>query len=333
MKKEIIKQNVGVDVSKDDIKVSLSILTTDYRIVVLCTRTFVNAVPGFQQLQEWIKLKNDPQGAVHFTMEATGVYYEGLAFFLYEKGYALHVVLPNYAKKYAESLGIKSKTDKLDAKILAQMGLERELRQWQPISSSLLGLKQLTRERETLVCTRTSVVNQLHAYFHQGKPNKKSMERSQEVIALIDKQVKQIESEITIFINHDEKLKSKIGYLDSIPGVGLITAAVIVAETNGFAAFESIKQLTSYAGLDVRIVESGKWKGKSKISKRGNSHIRKALYLPSISKKTHDPATKQFFERIKEKKAIGKVATLAVERKLLGLMFSLWKKEEMFKAI
>jgi transposase len=75
-------------------------------------------------------LKKDPELMVHFTMEATGVYYEGLAFFLYEKEYALHVVLPNYAKKYAESLGIKSKTDKLDAKALAQMGLERELRLW-----------------------------------------------------------------------------------------------------------------------------------------------------------------------------------------------------------
>ena len=128
-------------------------------------------------------------------------------------------------------------------------------------------------------------------------------------------------------------MKTKIGYLDSIPGVGLITAAVIVAETNGFAAFESIKQLTSYAGLDIRIQESGKWKGKSKISKRGNSHIRKALYMPSISKKTYDWATKQFFERIKEKKGIGMIALIAVERKLLGLMFSLWKKEEMYNKV
>jgi transposase len=299
---------------------------------VRSTRTFANTAQGFKQLLDWVSLKKHPKSAVHFTMEATGVYYEGLAFFLYERGYTLHVVLPNYAKKYAESLGVKSKTDKLDAKILAQMGLEREMRSWQPISPSLLVLKQLTRERETLVCSRTSIANQLHAYSHQGKPNQKSIERSQEHIALIDKQVKQIESEITIFINQDEKLKTKMGYLDSIPGVGLITAAVIVAETNGFATFESIKQLTSYAGLDVRIAESGKWKGKSKISKRGNSHIRKALYLPAISKKTHDPATKHFFERLKEKKGIGKIATLAVERKLLRLMFSLWKKEEMYNA-
>jgi transposase len=327
---EIIKQNVGVDVAKDDIKVALSNLTVDYRVVVRSTRTFPNTVKGFKQLQEWISFKGHSGFAVHFTMEATGVYYEGLAYFLYEQGYSLHVVLPNYVKKYAQSLGIKSKTDKLDAKVLAQMGLERELRLWQPVSTSLLGLKQLTRERDALVRTRTTTANQLHAYRHQGKTNKDSIKRSVKLISFLDKQIKQIEKEVKSFVHQDKELATKMEYLLSIPGVGLLTAATIVAETNGFAAFESIKQLTSYAGLDVRIVESGKWKGKSKISKRGNSHIRKALFMPSLSKKTHDPTTKQFFERIKEKKGIGMIATVAVERKLLGLMFSLWKKEEMY---
>jgi len=116
MTKEIIKQNVGVDVSKDDLKVALSHLTIEHRIVVRSSRTFANTKQGFKQLQEWVNLKSDSMCEVHFTMEATGVYYEGLAYFLLEQVYRLHIVLPNYAKKYAESLGIKSKTDRLDAK-------------------------------------------------------------------------------------------------------------------------------------------------------------------------------------------------------------------------
>ena len=331
MKREIIKQNVGVDVSKDDIQVALSQLTTAYHVVVCSTRTFPNTNKGFQELQKWLIGKTQSTLPVHFTMEATGVYYEGLAYFFYERGYCLHVVLPNYAKKYGQSLGVKSKTDKLDARTLAQMGLERELRIWQPVSPSLLGLKQLTRERDALVCSRTAAANHLHAYRHQGRPNKDSIARTVKHIAFLDRQVKEIESEITHFVNRDKALKPKMEYLLSIPGVGLLTAAVIVAETNGFAAIESIKQLTSYAGLDVRIAESGKWKGKSKISKLGNSHIRKALFMPSLSRKTHDPTTNRFYERIKEKKGIGMIATVAVERKLLGLMYSLWKKEEMYR--
>jgi transposase len=210
------------------------------------------------------------------------------------------------------------------------MGLERELRLWQPVSPDLLGLKQLTRERDALVRNRTTAANLLHAYCHQGKPNKDSIARSKKHIAFLDKQIKQIENEIAIFVNRDEKLKTRMEYIVSIPGAGLLTAATIVAETNGFAAFESITQLTRSVGLDIRISESGKWKGKSKISKRGNSHIRKALFMPSLSKITHDQGTKQFFNRLKEKKGIGMVATIAVERKLLGLIFSLWKKQEMF---
>ena len=103
------------------------------------------------------------------------------------------------------------------------------------------------------------------------------------------------------------ELKTKMEYLLSIPGVGMVTATTIVAETNGFAAFTSIKQLTSYAGLDVKIAESGNWKGKSRISKVGNSHIRKAVYMPALSKIRKDKQTKQFYERLKEKKGVGMI--------------------------
>jgi transposase len=120
-------------------------------------------------------------------------------------------------------------------------------------------------------------------------------------------------------------------FLLSIKGVGMITAATIVAETNGFAAIESIKQLTAYAGLDVRISESGKWKGKSTISKCGNSYIRRVLYMPTLSKISNDEATKKAYQRLKEKKGIGMIAVVACMRKLLALMYTLWKKQEMFK--
>jgi len=332
MKVKVIKQNVGIDVSKDKIDVSFSHLTAEFRTVVVSTRKFSNTAKGFKQLQDWVNGKKEADMSVHFTMEATGVYYEGLAYFLYEQeSYLVHVVLPNKAHKYAQSLGFKSKTDKIDACILAQMGLERELWQWQPVSSSLLGLRQLTRERDALVRNKTNVSNQLHAYSHQGKPNKAVITRSQKLISFLDRQIKQIDKEIKSFVNKDEKLKTKMEYLLSIPGVGMVTATIIVAETNGFAAMTSIKQLTSYAGLDVKISESGKWIGKSKISKRGNSHIRKAVYMPALSKINKDKQTKQFYERLKEKKGVGMIAVVAVGRKLLGLMYTLWKREEMYK--
>ena len=173
MNVKVVKQNVGIDVSKDTIDVALSHLTADFRKVVVSTRKFSNAAKGFKQLKDWVSDKKEPDMPVHVTMEATGVYYESLAYFLYEQENCfVHVVLPNKARKYAQSLGLKSKTDKMDACVLAQMGLERELWRWQPISPSLLGLRQLTRERDALARTKTNASNQLSSRKTQQGGNR-----------------------------------------------------------------------------------------------------------------------------------------------------------------
>jgi transposase len=331
MEKSIIKQNVGIDISKDDFKICFSVMSEFGKMTIKGSRTFSNNLRGFKEFLEWIINKRNSEKEIYFTMEATGVYHEGLAYFLYKKvDFKVVIVLPNQSKKYGQSLGEKSKTDKIDARILSQMGLERALRLWQPVSEDLLELKQLTRERDALVRSRTTAANHLHAFSHQGKSNKHSISRTTQHIEFIDKQVKDIEKEIKTFVNQDDTLKRKLDFLTSIPGVALLTAATIVAETNGFASFTSIKQLTSYAGLDVKIAESGTWKGKSRISKCGNSHIRKALYMSSLSNTQHDERNKQFYERLKENKKLPMVALVAVQRKMLGLMFSLWKNETIY---
>jgi transposase len=332
MEQNIVKQNVGIDIAKDDFKVCFSVIKQNLQIKVRGSRTFANSFTGFKEFAQWLKGKRELSDSIYFTMESTGVYYENLAYFLWQKkDFTVQVILPNKVKNYAKSLDIKSKTDKIDAQILAEFGLKNELRRWQPISPNLLELKQLTRERDMLIRNRTMSANHLHAFEHQGKPNRKIIVRTKKHISLLDKQIKEIEKEIKIIVNHDDKLKKKFEYLQSIPGIGLLTTAVIVAETNGFETFTNIKQLTSYAGLDVKIAESGTWKGKSRISKRGNSHIRKALYMPSMARIRFDKQANLFYENLKERKAKPMIALVAVQRKMLGLMFSLWKNEKMYK--
>jgi transposase len=229
-------------------------------------------------------------------------------------------------------LGIESGTDKIDAKMLAQMGLERNPGKWEPLSPHFRILRQLVRERDALVQSRTMASNHLHAYSHQGKRVEDSIERTEEVIDFLGRQIKGIEKEIEGIVNRDEALKKRLDYVLSIKGVGLITAVCTVSETNGFASINSIKQLTSYAGLDIKLKESGKWKGKSKISKKGNRHIRKSLYFPTFTKIKQDEATKEKYQKLKEKKGIPMVAAVAGQRKLLGLIYTLWKKQEMFRS-
>ena len=332
MKTELIRQNAGFDVSKDDFKVSLCVMDIELGVQVKGSHSFDNNLSGFKKFAQWVDRKKVGELAVAVTMEATGVYYEDLAYFLLEQHFEVSVVLPSQAKKYIQSLGIKSKTDKIDAQALSRMGLERKLRIWQPLGTIFLQLKQLTREREAIVCERTRSCNQMHAYRHQAKSNQQSINRCLEHIAFLDQHIKEIEKEIADIVRQDEALTNKLKFLLSIPGVGLLTAVIIVAETNGFATISGIKQLTSFAGMDVKLAESGKWKGKSKISKKGNSHIRKALYMSAFSKIQNDEATRNCYQELKQKKGKGMIAAVAIQRKLLGLIYTLWKKEEMFVA-
>ncbi len=323
----IIKQNVGIDMSKDSFDATIVQFSLKLEINVVAHKKFTNTTKGFQSLLNWSNGKKQKGLPLSFTMEATGVYYEQLAYYLSKHGQPVHVVLPNMAKKYTESLGINSKTDKLDAKSLGQLGAERKLRIWEVNPDVYQNLKQLTRERENLINERTRIKNQLHSMQHSANSIKSPMKRSQERISFLDYQVKEIEGELRQALSEDKELSNKAAKLQTIPGVALITSAVIIAETNGFASIENIKQLTSYAGLDIVEKQSGKWRGKSKISKKGNSHIRKALYFPSFTLIKNDENMNKLYSRLIEKKKLPMIAAVAVQRKLLGLMYVLWKND------
>ncbi len=133
-------------------------------------------------------------------------------------------------------------------------------------------------------------------------------------------------------ISNNEFLNKKLFFLQSIPGISFISAATVIGETLGFESIANAKQLTSYAGYDIVLRESGNFKGKTRISKKGNSHIRAVLHMPSMTCVRCNPTLKQFYNRLKPKKAKPLVALIAVQRKLLILMFTLWKNEEFYDA-
>jgi len=261
-------------------------------------------------------------------MEATGVYYEGLAYTLYEQDNAtVHVLLPNIAKKYFESLNVKIKTDKVDSKILGQMGLERMLEPWVLSSKIYRKLRTLSREKGQLIKESTMVKNQLHAEIHTAEPLKRTITRYKNRIKYLDKQIKNVEEDIEKMVEGDAFVSGKVKKIKTIPGVSTATIVGVIAETGGFVNINSLKQLTSYSGYDVKINESGKWKGKSAISKKGNSHIRSLMYMPTLSSIQHSETYKTIYNRIKENKEFKMVAVTAVQRKLLGLIYTLWKND------
>ena len=175
---------------------------------------------------------------------------------------------------------------------------------------------------------RTVEMNRQDAIASSYRCSPKGRKRHLARLKLINAQLASIEDEMRELVLKDPVLKRKLGYLESIPGVSFIAAATVVGETLGFESMSNSRQLTSYAGYDVVLRESGSFKGKARISKRGNSHIRRVLHMPSMACVRYNPTLQQFYERLKPKKAKPLVALIAVQRKLLILMFTLWRKEE-----
>jgi len=192
-------------------------------------------------------------------------------------------------------------------------------------------IKQLTRERDQIIQERTMVKNQLHAEQVEAEPNQASIIRTKKRIEFLNKQEKEVTAEIATLVKADERSKELVQLLCSLPGVGVLTAATVLGETNGFDLIRNKRQLTSYAGLDVKEKQSGtSVKGKPKISKKGNRFLRKALHLPALTAIRHDERFKAVFARLVSRHGIKMKAVVAVQRKLLEMMYTLYKTNKKY---
>ncbi|REA58109.1 IS110 family transposase [Dyadobacter luteus] len=322
----VLKQVLGVDVAQKELVVTLGRLLADLSIELYAFKVFSNSEKGFISLLTWTKKLTDTNIGVGFVMEATGVYHQKFAYFLDDHGYALSIILPNKISNYIRTLEVKTITDKSCSEAIARFGLERKLDNWKRPKKTYKSLQQLTRERDQVVLERSMVKNQLHAESQEAEPHERSLERLKERIKFLSSQEREIKEDIEQVVNRDAELKKEVEIISSIPGVGELTAAIILGETNGFELIRNKKQLTSYAGFDVKEKQSGtSVKGKPRISKKGNRSLRKAMYLPSMSAVKWDDNFKNIYVRIVSKQGIKMKALIAVQRKLLELAYTLFK--------
>ncbi len=328
---EFLKYGLGIDMAKEKFDACISIIDKLQQVMIRAQCSLTNNKKGFEAFILWVTKNTKLDLPVVYLMEATGIYYEQLAWFLHDKKCNVSVVLPNKAKKYKEALGLKSKNDRIDAKGLAQMACEQNNTTWKPLSSNIYLLRLITRQIQSVAEQSTVLKNQLHA-LQYGMYRDKAIETMYtRQLNLLQKNKKGLQSRVEQIVESDEILKKKFSNICKIKGLGLQNLAVIVAETNGFAAFENIAQLVSYAGYDVVENQSGKRKGKTKISKRGNHRIRRCLHFPAFNMIKYDVAPfKNLYERVYEKSKIKMKAYTAVQKKLLEYIYTLWKKDEAF---
>jgi transposase len=230
----ILKQVVGIDVAQKELVVSVGRLRHDLVAEIFANKTFQNSSKGLSDLLTWAKKLTDQEVRVHFVMEATGVYHESLAYFLDNHSEQVSILSPNKISNYFKTLEVKTLTDKSASEAIARFGLERQLELWRKPKKIFKNLKQLTRETDQIVNERTIVKNHLHAELAEAQPNSSSITRIRKRIALLDKQEKEIKKEINSLIKSDDQLNHTVDVLTSIPGIGSLTAAIVLAETNGF---------------------------------------------------------------------------------------------------
>lgn len=325
---KILKQVLGVDVSQKELEVSLGRLREDLSIELYSHRIFSNRSSGFTLLDKWLKKNTAAEYTLRVVMEATGVYHQQFACFMSDKGYDISIILPNKISNYIRTLEVKTVTDKTCAEAIARFGLERKLDNWKQPNETYRKLQQLTRERGQIVDERTMVKNRLHAEKSQAYPNENSMGRMKQLINFLNAQEQQIKKEIKEIVDTKPEIQQEVKRISTIPGMGVLTATIILAETNGFELIRNKKQLTSYAGMDIKEKLSGtSVKGKPRISKRGNRYIRRSLHLPALSAVKHNPIHRQAYTRLISKHGIKMKALMAIERKMLELSYILFKNK------
>ena len=325
----IVSQCLGIDVAAKDVQVCFMVKTDTGHCKIKGSRSFTNTVKGISNLEQWLKKRCQDGLILSVVMEATGVYYEQLAYTLYESDHRIHVLLPNRVKGYLKFLNLKSKTDKIEAKALAQLGLDQQLPTWKAATPQMYALKRLCREKNMLTDEKTMISNRLHAEQSCKSPQKTIIKRFKQRLRLVGKQIDEVEDQVRQMCVQDEQLSQRIENITTIKGVGFMTAITLIAETNGFELINHKSQLVSYAGYDVVERQSGSSvKGKTRISKKGNSHIRRCLHFPALSAVKYTNEFRALFTRVFERTKIKMKGYVAVQRKLLVLIYTLYKKNQ-----
>jgi len=312
---------LGIDVGKA--KVHVALLRDGFKIK---SHTFENAASGFEQLAKWLGKQNFEQ--VHACMESTGGYGEALALFLTDRGHKVSIVNPSRIKAFAGSELLRTKTDKVDAALIARFCQAHAPDPWTPPTENERLLQSLVRRRTDLDRIRSQEAARLEA------PTLPTTMRTsiEHHLTFLDREICEIENRIRKLVKGDPELRRRSALLESITGLGQTTAATVLGEIPHIEEFRDAKAVAAYAGLCPSHFESGTIQGRSRLSKVGNAHLRRSLFFPALVAMRWNPLLKPFAERLRQRGKRGKTIVVAVMRRLLVLAYGVIKSGQPFNA-
>ncbi len=309
---------VGIDISKLGFDASLPGTKGDC-LTVRCD----NNERGYGILS-----KSLPEDA-HCVMEATGPYCLRLALHLHGKGIAVSVVNPLAVRRFTQMRMARAKTDRTDAKLIAEYGKSERPPLWEPPKGYIHELQQDNTVLDSLVKQRTMLSNQKEALTQLPCVSAEAVAALEPVAGQLGEQIAVLEKamERKALDNCPELYRS----LKSIPGIGPKTSIQLIVITHGFARFRNGKQLAAYIGLCPRIFQSGtSVKGRSRICKMGMGRARALLYLCAMNARKGNRACRELYERLRLNGKPPKVALIAVANKLLKQAFALGTRLEIY---
>lgn len=310
----MISTPIGIDIAKSKFDAA-ALRNGKYK-----TKVFRNTPEGFREFVAWLEAFPAP----HVFLEATGRYGEALALFLLDHGLAVSVINPAQIHAFGQAELSRIKTDKGDAKLIARFCQSQQPPLWQSPTLAVRQLQALVRRLENLVEMRQMERNRLEG---ADAPVRASIET---LLATFEAEIAATRQRIREHIDQDPDLKSRHDLLDSIPGLGEATIAVLLATLGDVTRFDNARCVAAFAGLSPAERQSGKWKGHTRLSKTGDALLRKALYFPALVAWRHNPLIRAFCERLKAQGKNGKLIVCAAMRKLLVLAYGVLKSGQPF---
>lgn len=312
---------LGIDAAKA--KFDAVLLTADGKPK---HKVFANSPEGFADLSGWLR-RLAAALPVHACLEATGSYAEALARYLVDRGHTVSLVNPSAIWAFGRSRLSRTKTDKVDATLIAQFCQAHRPPAWTPPAAEVSELQALQRRLESLVQMRTMENNRLAA----GVGSAAVRESLEATLTFLEEQIVRTEKAIRDHIGSHPSLKAKKELLTSIPGVGDATAALVLSELPDVSQFRRAGQAAAYAGLVPRQRQSGSSvNSRPRLSKLGSSRLRKGLFFPALVALRFNPLVKAFGERLSARGKSRMAVAGAAMRKLLHLIYGVLKTGKPF---
>jgi transposase len=286
---------------------------------------------GYTTLVHRLQATGHGPSSILVVMEATGPYWINLATHLVHEGFVVSVINPAQAHHFAKALLKRAKTDAIDAQTLAQLAMVLQPEPWTLPPPIYYALQQRLAQRDDLLNLRQQVDNQLHALRHYPEVIPEVRARMERLLATFEEQLTEVEAEITAALCQDSAWAAAAQRLQRITGVGWVTAAWTLVTTLNFTTCDTVEALTAYAGLAPMPRQSGTsvWH-RPAIGHTGNSRLRTAMYMATLSAVQHNPVIKTFYGRLRAAGKPEKVARCAAARKLLHIAWAVVKKDQAF---